>query len=143
MLAKSATLEETAAVLWASAEPVAFKVPSSEPPHPIGRAAAFAQLAMLAGKGRPSLGRSAASLCAEAAHTIAALAQSLGAAGGTAPVHRRLARGWSADDIGAEAIRCALSCLPIMNSTHRPSLPASQPRPGPRPPHACWLAWRH
>jgi len=110
-LAKSATLEETAAVLWASAEPVAFKAPSSEPPHSAGRAAAFAQLSMLAGQGRPSLGRNAASLCTEAAHTIGALAQALGAAGGTAPVHRRLAQGWSVDGAGAEAIRCALVLL--------------------------------
>ena len=110
-LAKSATLEETAAVLWASAEPVAFKAPSSEPPHSAGRAAAFAQLSMLAGQGRPSLGRNAASLCTEAAHTIGALAQALGAAGGTALVHRRLAQGWSVGDAGAEAIRCALVLL--------------------------------
>ncbi|ESX60498.1 citrate synthase [Mesorhizobium sp. LSHC422A00] len=110
-LSKSATLEETAALLWASAEPVTFKAPSPEAPHPVGRASAFAQLAMLAGHGRPSLGRSAASLCTEAARTVGALAQSLGAEAGTAPVHKRLAQGWSVDDAGAEAIRCALVLL--------------------------------
>ncbi|CAN7297945.1 citrate synthase [Mesorhizobium amorphae] len=110
-LAKLATLEETAAVLWASTEPVAFKAPSSEQPDPAGRASAFAQLALLASQGRPSLGRSAASLCTEAAQTIGALARSLGAAAGTAPVHQRLAQGWSVNEAGAEAIRCALVLL--------------------------------
>ncbi|BCG77852.1 citrate synthase [Mesorhizobium sp. 113-3-3] len=110
-LAKSATLEETAAVLWNLAEPMVFKAPSSQAPHPIGRASAFAQLALLASQGRPSLGRSATSLCAEAAQTIGALAQSLGAAAGKGPVHRSLAQGWSVDDAGAEAIRCALVLL--------------------------------
>ncbi|MCV3207879.1 citrate synthase [Mesorhizobium sp. YC-39] len=110
-LSKWATLEETAAVLWALAEPMAFNAPSSEAPHPVGRASAFAQLAMLASQGRSSLGRSAASLCTEAAHTVGALAQSLGAVAGTNPVHQRLAQGWSVDGGGAEAIRCALVLL--------------------------------
>lgn len=110
-LSRSATLEETAAVLWGLAQPVTFKAPSSQAPHPAGRASAFAQLALLASQGRPSLGRSAASLCSEAAQTIGALAQSLGAAAGKEPVHRRLAQGWSVDDAGAEAIRCALVVL--------------------------------
>ncbi len=109
-LSKWATLEETAALLWASAEPVTFNAPLSHAPDQIGRAYAFSQLAMLAGQGRPSLGRSAASLCAEAARTIGALAQSLGAIAGTAPVHQRLAQGWSVDD-GADAIRCAIVLL--------------------------------
>jgi citrate synthase len=76
-----------------------------------GRHAAFAQLAVLAGQGRPSLGRNAASLCAEAAHAVAILARSVGAGDGTEPVHQRLARGWSAGPEGAEAIRCALVLL--------------------------------
>ncbi|MGX5845639.1 citrate synthase [Mesorhizobium sp. PL10] len=110
-LSRSATLEETAALLWALPEPMAFKARSSDVPSQIGRASAFAQLAMLASQGRPSLGRSAASLCTEAAHTVGALAQSLGAVAGTDPVHWRLARGWSVGDDGAEAIRCALVLL--------------------------------
>ncbi|TGV74946.1 citrate synthase, partial [Mesorhizobium sp. M00.F.Ca.ET.158.01.1.1] len=60
---------------------------------------------------RPSLGRSAASLCADAAHAIGVLAGALGAVAGPEPVHRRLARGWSVDDDGAEAIRRALVLL--------------------------------
>jgi citrate synthase len=110
-LSRSATLEETATLLWGSAETVIFKAPPSQAPKPFGRASAFAQLALLAGHGRPSLGRSAASLCAEATNTIGALARALGATDGAATVHRRLAQGWSVDDAGAEAIRCALVLL--------------------------------
>ncbi|MBA1141112.1 citrate synthase [Mesorhizobium neociceri] len=110
-LSRSATLEETAALLWASPEPVTFKARSQDASTQVGRASAFTQLATLAGQGRPSLGRSAASLCTEAAQTIGALAQALGAGSGTAPVHQRLAQGWSVDGAGAEAIRCALVLL--------------------------------
>ncbi|TIW80109.1 MAG: citrate synthase, partial [Mesorhizobium sp.] len=49
--------------------------------------------------------------CADAAHAIGVLAGALGAVAGPEPVHRRLARGWSVDDDGAEAIRRALVLL--------------------------------
>ncbi|ESZ26910.1 hypothetical protein X734_13210, partial [Mesorhizobium sp. L2C084A000] len=74
VLSGHATLEEAAAVLWALPEPVAFQAPSPDAPHQAGRASAFAQLAVLAGQGRPSLGRSAASLHADAAHAVGVLA---------------------------------------------------------------------
>ncbi|TPM90378.1 citrate synthase [Mesorhizobium sp. B2-1-3A] len=110
-LSDHATLEETAAVLWALPEPVRFEAPSPDAPGQFGRGPAFAQLALLAGHARPSLGRSAASLCADAARAIGALAGALGAEAGPEPVHRRLAQGWSVGDDGAEAIRRALVLL--------------------------------
>ncbi|MGX7875396.1 citrate/2-methylcitrate synthase [Mesorhizobium sp. ORM6] len=110
-LSDHATLEETAAVLWALPEPVGFEAPSRGAPGQTGRAPAFAQLALLSSQGRPSLGRSAASLCADAAHAIGVLASAFGASAGPAPVHRRLARGWSVGDGGADAIRRALVLL--------------------------------
>ncbi|TPK77193.1 citrate synthase [Mesorhizobium sp. B2-4-15] len=110
-LSDHATLEEAAALLWALPEPVRFEAPAPDAPSQLGRAAAFAQLALLAGQGRPSLGRSVASLCTDAAHAIGVLAGALGASPGPDPVHRRLARGWSVDDGGAEAIRRALVLL--------------------------------
>ncbi|UVK42221.1 citrate synthase [Mesorhizobium sp. AR07] len=110
-LSGRATLEETAAVLWALPEPVAFEAPLPDAPHQAGRASAFAQLALLAGRGRPSLGRSAASQHADAAHAVGVLAGALGASAGPDPVHRRLARHWSVDATGAEAIRRALVLL--------------------------------
>ncbi|TGV63683.1 citrate synthase, partial [Mesorhizobium sp. M2D.F.Ca.ET.160.01.1.1] len=100
-----------AGLLWALPRPVLFEPPSPDAARQIGRAPAFAQLALLAGQARPSLGRSAASLCADAAHAIGVLAGALGAVAGPEPVHRRLARGWSVDDDGAEAIRRALVLL--------------------------------
>lgn len=107
----TATLEETAAVLWALPGPVVFKAQSSDASQQVGRTSAYAQLSTLAGQGRPSLGRSAVSLCSDAAHAVDALAQSLGAVAGAAPVHQRLAQGWSLDATAAEAIRRALVLL--------------------------------
>ncbi|GLQ82518.1 citrate synthase [Mesorhizobium huakuii] len=111
VLSDNATLEETAAVLWGVSEPVRFETPLPDAPRQSGRAPAFAQLALLAGQARPSLGRSAASLCADAARAIGVLAGALGAEAGPDPVHRRLARGWSVDEGGADAIRRALVLL--------------------------------
>lgn len=110
-LSEHATLEETAAVLWALPEPVGFEAPASDQSQQLGRAPAFMQLAMLAGQARPSLGRGAASLCADAARAIGVLAGALGASAGSDPVHMRLARGWSVDEGGAQAIRRALVLL--------------------------------
>jgi citrate synthase len=106
-----ATLEDTAAILWELAEPAVFASRSPDTPHQSGRAAAFAQLASAAAEGRPSLGRGATSLHADAAHAVGVLASALGAPAGPDPVHRRLAQGWSADAGGAEAIRRALVLL--------------------------------
>lgn len=111
LLSDNATLEETAAVLWGLPEPVRFDAPAPDALRQSGRGSAFAQLALLAGQTRPSLGRSAASLCADAARAIGVLASALGAEAGPDPVHRRLARGWSVDDAGADAIRRALVLL--------------------------------
>ncbi|RWC49069.1 MAG: citrate synthase [Mesorhizobium sp.] len=110
-LSEYAILEETAAVLWALPEPVAFEAPSPDAPHQPGRAAALVQLAVLAGQGRPSLGRSAASLHADAARAVGVLASALGAPAGPNPVHQRLAQDWSVDAGGADAIRRALVLL--------------------------------
>ncbi|MER8371235.1 citrate synthase [Mesorhizobium sp. M1406] len=110
-LSENATLEETAAVLWALPKPVAFEAPLLEEPYQAGRAAAFARLAVLAGQGRPSLGRSAASLHADAAHVVGVLASALGTSAGLEPIHQRLAQGWSVDGGGADAIRRALVLL--------------------------------
>ncbi len=110
-LSGHATLEETAAVLWGLSEPAVFASPPPDVPHQGGRAAAFAQLALAAAEGRPSLGRGAASLHADAARAVGVLASAFGAPAGSEPVHRRLAQGWSVDAGGAEAIRRALVLL--------------------------------
>jgi citrate synthase len=110
-LSSRATLEETAGILWALPDPICFRSQPTDGAHQSGRSAAFAQLAALAGEGRPSLGRSAASLHGDAAHAIGALAGALGATPGTDAVHSRLAQGWSIDATGADTIRRALVLL--------------------------------
>jgi citrate synthase len=110
-LADGATLEETASILWALPEQPRFESPPSDMLHRGGKAAAFAQLASAAGEGVPSLGRSSASLYADAARAIEILAVALGATPGTDALHRRLAQGWSVDAVGADAIRRTLVLL--------------------------------
>lgn len=110
-LSENATLEETASVLWDLPGPVAFEAPSPDAPLEDSRAAAFAQLAMLAGQERSSLGRNAASLHADAVHAVGVLAGALGAPARPGPVHGRLAHDWSVGAGGAEAIRRALVLL--------------------------------
>ncbi|SDA78304.1 citrate synthase [Mesorhizobium qingshengii] len=110
-LSGHATLEETAAVLWELSEPAVFASPPPGAPHRGGRAAAFARLALAAAEGRPSLGRGATSLHADAAQAVGVLASAFGAPAGPDPVHRRLAQGWSVDAGGAEAIRRTLVLL--------------------------------
>lgn len=111
MLAAHATLEETAAILWAAPWPPVFGGPASTSTPREGRQAIFTCLATLAGEGRASLGRGTTALHADAAVAIGALGGAVGAAPGDDPIHARLARGWSLDGDGAEAIRRALVLL--------------------------------
>jgi citrate synthase len=105
------TLEETARLLWEDSEPVVFVPQPDSTVSNSGRAQAFSALALLVAGGRPSLGRSAARLRADAAAAIGGLAAGLGALPGPGPVHMRLAKAWSAHDPGADAIRRALVLL--------------------------------
>jgi citrate synthase len=111
LLSERATLEEAAGVLWAHPEPIRFASHSNETPRESGKAEAFSALAVLAANGQPSLGRGAARLHADATAAIAALASSFGAAAGTEPIHLRLAKGWSVEDAGMDAMRRALVLL--------------------------------
>ncbi|MER9678174.1 citrate synthase [Mesorhizobium sp. M0184] len=108
---ETATLEQTANLLWASGAPVSFGSASRHGNGATGRPAAFAELAALAANGRPSLGRRSASLNHDAAGAIAALAQALGAVRGSGAVHERLAQGWSLDAAGTDLIRRSLVLL--------------------------------
>jgi citrate synthase len=110
-LSEKASLEDTAALLWASDGPVSFASPDPHSGHESGRPAAFAKLALLAAEGRPSLGRKPASLHQDAAGAIGVFARALGAVAGTTALHARLAQGWSVDTAGAELIRRALVLL--------------------------------
>ncbi|UVK40075.1 citrate synthase [Mesorhizobium sp. AR10] len=110
-LSDTATLEETAELLWAANGPVLLMSPAAHGGHDGGRPAAFSELALLAAAGRPSLGRKPASLHQDAAGAIWVLARALGAVPGSDAVHARLAQGWSVDAAGAELIRRALILL--------------------------------
>ncbi|RRH94403.1 citrate synthase [Mesorhizobium tamadayense] len=107
-LAATATLEETAGLLWASGTPVSFASLTPSTVRESGTPTAFARLSALAAAGRPSLGRRPAMLQQDGASATSVLATSFGASPGAEPVHERLARGWSVEAAGADLIRRAL-----------------------------------
>lgn len=109
--AATATLEETAGLLWASGALVSFASLTPSAVRESGTQTAFARLSALAAAGRPSLGRRPAMLQQDGANATSVLATSLGASPGAEPVHERLARGWSVDAAGADLIRRALVLL--------------------------------
>ncbi|MDX8519123.1 citrate/2-methylcitrate synthase [Mesorhizobium dulcispinae] len=110
-LAATATLEETAGLLWASRSRVSFASLTPSAVRQSGTPTAFARLSALAAEGWPSLGRRPAMLQQDGAAATSVLATSLGAIPGSEPVHERLAQGWSVDAAGADLIRRALVLL--------------------------------
>ena len=99
-LARTATAEQTAALLW-QAEEVRFPACGKRADDP------FVTLAAFANRQHAMLGRSAERWRDDAAACIAALSASLGAAPGDGALHERLAAGWSAKT-AAPTIRKAL-----------------------------------
>ncbi|TPJ68794.1 citrate synthase [Mesorhizobium sp. B2-7-1] len=110
-LSATATLEETAELLWASDRPVSFASLTPSAARQSGTPTAFARLSALAAEGWPSLGRRPAMLQQDGAAATSALATALGATPGSDPVHARLAQGWSVEGAGADLIRKALVLL--------------------------------
>ncbi|UCI27275.1 citrate synthase [Mesorhizobium sp. B2-8-5] len=110
-LSATATLEETAELVWASDRPVSFAPLTPSAARQSGTPTAFARLSALAAEGWPSLGRRPAMLQQDGAAATSALASALGATPGSEPVHDRLAQGWSVDAAGAKLIRKALVLL--------------------------------
>ncbi|TIV67383.1 MAG: citrate synthase [Mesorhizobium sp.] len=107
----TATLEETARLLWASGRPVSFASLTPLATRQSGTPTAFARLSALAAEGWSSLGRRPAMLQQDGAAATSALATALGATPGSEPVHMRLAQGWSVEADGADLIRKALVLL--------------------------------
>jgi citrate synthase len=103
--ATTATLEETAQLLWQSTEPVVLPAAASGAPDP------YRALANLVVTSHPMLGRSAARLHHDAAIAVAHLARSLGASTRRDPVHLRIAKSWRLSAIDTELIRQALVLL--------------------------------
>ena len=99
--AESATLEDTAALLWDTSDPISF---ASVPPGP-ATTDPFVALGKLAGSTWPMMGRKPHRVHQDAQTAIGALAETLGAQPGSGPVHERLAAAWSLDARGADRIR--------------------------------------
>ncbi len=111
-LSATATLEETAALLWGAGSTPDFAPASRKPaPRRTGRLQAFETLAREAASGRPTFGRAPSVLHAEAASLVGCLGSAFGAAPDAGPLHTRLARAWKADGAAVDLIRRALVLL--------------------------------
>lgn len=110
-LSDTATLEETAALLWQATTPVTFDAPSvASPAGERDRQCAFTLLATLAAHGHSTLGRLDSALHIEAGQLVAIVARAFGAHddAGLPWTHQRLAAGWGLDDRGADLLRRAM-----------------------------------
>ncbi|WP_175696056.1 citrate synthase family protein [Burkholderia ambifaria] len=110
-LSDTATLEETAALLWQATTPVTFDAPAvALPAGECDRQCAFTLLATLAAHGHSTLGRLDSALHIEAGQLVAIVARAFGAHddGGLPWTHQRLAAGWGLDDRGADLLRRAM-----------------------------------
>ncbi|SFV36391.1 citrate synthase [Devosia crocina] len=106
--AKTATLEEMAALLWSVPFPPDFAAePSSE--SETGLLPAYRRIAELAATEMPAISRHRSVLVADATHVVSAFAATI-AGTGPGPVHTRLAAHWQRP-AATEALRCALALL--------------------------------
>jgi citrate synthase len=105
-LAKRATLEEVASLLW-QADPATVPL-SARFEGDTAKSRAFAMLARCAGSDAPSLGRSPAALAADAWPILSGFADALTGKPARGPIHERLARAWRVDTRGAQLIRRTL-----------------------------------
>ena len=109
-LAKTASLEDVARLLWACGE---ARFPPSPAPGATGsaRERMFAVLARRAARDAGLAGRAAEALYLEAAAVVDELADAASLGAGSGPIHQRFARGWGLDGAGGESIRMALAAL--------------------------------
>ena len=101
-LARTATLEETAAWLWDSAQTLSF------PPSDGAGRDPFSALARSIPTQASLLGRGHDDLCRDAGAVVGVLASAMGCDHSTEPVHQRLATLWRLEDADAERVRQAL-----------------------------------
>jgi citrate synthase len=109
-LAETATLEDTAALLWDASGPVRFRLDGRRPQgRGPARSRAFIALATAAAAGNPIHGRLPSVLREEAASVAAEVAIALGASEQSdTPIHLRLATAWKKNRGTADLIRRAL-----------------------------------
>lgn len=102
-LARTATLEEVAALLWDTRTPLDFSDQTSGTSGDL-----FGFFANASSDGQPILGQSADQIAQGAAVMIGKLATVCGAMPGTGAIHQRLAEGWNGNLHIAEWLRRAL-----------------------------------
>lgn len=110
-LARSATLEEVAQLLWGADQPVDFSCSAKTAPAKPGRLAAFTALAGLAATGHSTRGRLTRVLHHEGQSLVGQLANAFGASPGSKPLHLRIAQGWRKTTRVADLLRTAMVLL--------------------------------
>lgn len=111
-LARTASLEEVAQLLWGAEQAVDFgAAPASRRPATPGRVAAFTALAGLAATGHSTRGRLTRVLHTEAQALVGQLADAFGADRAAQPLHLRFARAWKQPGAAAELLRMAMVLL--------------------------------
>ena len=113
-LARTATLEEAAQLLWGAAQPADFSssgAATSTRAGTSGRSAAFTALARLSADGHSTRGRLTRVLHQESQALVGQLATAFGAQTGRQPLHLRFAQGWKQSPAVAELLRTAMVLL--------------------------------
>jgi len=110
-LARTASLEEVAQLLWCAGQAADFSSSSPARSAKPGRAAAFTALAGLAATGHSTRGRLTRVLHTESQGLVGRLADAFGAQPGRQPLHLRLAQGWKQSPKAAELLRTAMVLL--------------------------------
>ncbi|MGJ7489607.1 citrate synthase family protein [Variovorax sp. ZT4R33] len=121
-LARTATLEDAARLLWGAEQAIDFSSAASSAPGRAGksgtgpgpgpgRLAAFTVLAGMAAEGHSTRGRLTRVLHAEAQGLVGPLASAFGARPGKQPLHLRFAQGWKQAPEVAELLRMAMVLL--------------------------------
>ncbi|WP_159912660.1 citrate synthase family protein [Pantoea sp. 18069] len=113
-LARSATPEEAAQLLWGAEQAVDFSCsapPAHLRPATPGRIAAFTTLAALSATGHSTRGRLTRVLHIEGQSLVGQLADAFGAAPGNQPLHLRFAKGWKQSTKVADLLRTAMVLL--------------------------------
>ena len=110
-VARTATLEDAASLLWGAGRPADFSCVAAVPAAESVRAAAFTTLAMRAASGHSTRGRLTRVLQQEGQGLVGQLANAFGARAGAEPLHLRFAAGWGQGTGAAELLRTAMVLL--------------------------------
>ncbi|KQP22774.1 citrate synthase family protein [Pseudorhodoferax sp. Leaf267] len=110
-LARSATLEEAAQLLWDAEQPADFSCRAALRGGKPGRVAAFSALGALAATGHSTRGRLTRVLHQEGQGLVGQFATAFGAQAGTQALHLRFAQGWKLPAEVAELLRTAMVLL--------------------------------